>query len=147
MAEQSTYRAPASVGTSPCSSTIRPASMRRTRPSRTTSSICRTARSSYALSIVPRYIVAGHDGSMRNIRPESSSRAKRSSTSAARAPASASSEMPSMIEPTCSSGWNAARSLNQASRGRTHVIRSGSTSLSSSQTHASTAVFPAPSTT
>ena len=68
------------------------------------SSICRRASSSRALSIVPRYIVAGCDGSMRTSRPEASSRSNRSLTSAAWAPASASREMPAMIAPTCASG-------------------------------------------
>ena len=83
---------------------------------------------------------------MRTSRPEASSRSNRSSMSAAWAPASASREIPSMIPPTCSSGWNWRRSWNQASRGRTQRIASGSTPLSRSQVHASTAVLPAPST-
>ena len=69
-AVQSTCRTPGPVSTSPRSSTIRSASMRRTRPSRTTSSICRTASSSPWLSIVPRNIVARCEGSMRKTRPE-----------------------------------------------------------------------------
>ena len=98
------------------------------------------------MSIVPRYIVAGCDGSMRMSRPDASSRSQRSAMLSASAPASASREMPSMIAPTCSNGWKWARSWNQASRGRTQRIRSGSTSLSSSHMHASTAVLPDPST-
>ena len=46
------------------------------------------------------YIEAGQDGSIRTSRPEASSRANRSSRSVARAPASASWEMPVMIPAT-----------------------------------------------
>jgi hypothetical protein len=145
-AVQSTCRTSGRVSTSPRSSTIRSVSTRRTRPSLTTSSIWRTASSSPALSMVPRYIVAGWEGSMRESRPLASSRSNMSSRSVASAPASTSSAIPSMICPTWSSGWKWARWWNQASRGRTQRIRSGSTPLSSSQMHASTAVLPEPST-
>jgi hypothetical protein len=52
-----------------------------------------------------------------------------------------------MIEPTCASGWNRARSSNHMSRGRTHCTSSGATPWSSSHRQASIPVFPAPSTT
>ena len=133
--------------TSPCSSTIRSASMRRTWPSLTTSSIWRSASSSWALSIVPRI----HRRRLRSDRCARGARRPRAGRRGRRGPsacaaASASSAMPSMIPPTCSSGWNAARSRNQASRGRTHRIRSGVTPLSRSHMQASTAVLPDPST-
>ena len=48
---------------------------------------------------------------------------------------------------TAGSGWTTARLSIHGSRGRTQQIASGSTPLPSSQTHASVAVLPDPTTT
>ena len=82
---------------------------------------------------------------MRSITPAASIRRKRSSGEEAELAASMMSAAIPMN--TAGSGWRTARSNIHGSRGRTQQIESGSTPLSSSQTQASVAVFPAPTIT
>ena len=82
---------------------------------------------------------------MRSITPAASIRRNMSSRDDARAAASQTSAP--MPRNTAGSGWTTARLNIQGSRGRTHRIASGSTSRWSSQTIASVAVLPDPTTT
>ena len=54
---------------------------------------------------------------------------------------------PAMPMKTAGSGWTTARLSIHGSRGRTQQIAPGSTPFSSSQMHASVAVFPEPTIT
>ena len=85
------------------------------------------------------------DRSMRSITPASSRRQNKSSGDAALAAASTVSA--AMPMKTAGSGWITARLSIHGSRGRTQQIAPGSTPLSSSQMHASVAVFPEPTIT
>jgi hypothetical protein len=85
-------------------------------------------------------IVGVTDRSMRSITPASSRRQNKSSGDAAWAAAwTVSAAMPMN---TAGSGWIIARLSIHGSLGRTQQIAPGSTPLSSSQMHASVAVFP-----
>ena len=85
------------------------------------------------------------DRSMRSITPASSRRENMSSGDAAETAACMVSAAIPMK--TAGSGWTTARLSIHGSRGRTQQIAFGSTPLSSSQMHASVAVFPEPAIT
>ncbi len=105
----------------------------------------RSWSSSQRASVGVLAIVGSTDRSMRSRTPASSSRRNRSS----RVVASAAACIVLATRPrnTGGSGWTRARLSIHGSRGRTQQIAPGSTPWASSQTHASVAVFPDPTTT
>ena len=144
-AAQCTTRASSAIRTAPSSKVSRPRSTDRTCPRRTTSSTVRSRSSSQVARVGALAIVGSTPRSMRSMTPRSSSRRNSSSSDAdAAADSMTSAAMPRKI---AGSGWTSARLSIHGSRGRTQQIASGSTPRPSSQTHASVAVLPDPTTT
>ena len=114
-------------------------------PSLTTRSIVRSRVSSHWASVGTFAIVGVTDRSIRSITPASSS--KKNTWSGDVAAAAASMMSAAVLRNTAGSGWTTALLSIHGSRGRTQQIAPGSTPLSSSQMHASVAVFPEPAIT
>ena len=136
---------PAAIVTRPSSSSIGPGSTLRMCPSRTTFSMLRSRSAPTGRASAPSPWWAPRPRSIRSITPAASSRRNRSGSDAAAAAASTMSA--TMPVKTAGSGWTMARLSIHGSRGRTQQMRSGSTPLPSSQTQASVAVLPEPTTT
>ncbi len=133
------------IAASPSSNSMRPRSIARMCPSRTTRSMLRNRSSSHWASVGVFAIVGVKERSMRSITPAASRRRNRSSGHEA---TDAASMMSAAIPVnTVGLGWTTARLSIHGSRGRTQQIDPGSTPRPSSHTQVSVAVFPDPTIT